>query len=113
MMADVRICACGIAADDCDYHKPETKDYVTFTVGQQVNWLYMGNGQWKMTSDPVSSTGGTITITGVTVVDDNPFLTNNLTDRAEYMKSHPHTWQDDMTNAGLNAPWELHLQPTP
>jgi hypothetical protein len=21
-MADVKICACGIAADDCDYHKP-------------------------------------------------------------------------------------------
>lgn len=35
-MKDIKICACGIAAADCDYHKPEP---TIFEMDQYDDWL--------------------------------------------------------------------------
>jgi hypothetical protein len=51
-MNQIDICPCGIAADDCDYHKPETKEYFTGTPYKgTVRYTYVGNGEWKIETD--------------------------------------------------------------
>ncbi len=108
-MVDVAICACGIARNDCDYHKPEQQDYVVGPLVKQIDYTYQGNGVWKITSGPNVPTGGTVTITGLTFKDPaNPFFTNDLDERGKYMINHPDTWPDAVKAAGLSAPWELH-----
>jgi hypothetical protein len=76
------ICLCGIARVDCDYHRPQVK--VTNSTTKAIAHLNL--------DDP----------------KDNPFLTNDLTKRAEYMCRHPNTYEAALKAAGLQHPWDLH-----
>lgn len=108
-MADMVLCACGIAKEDCDYHKPQQQDYIVGPVVKQVDLTYQGNGVWKITSDPGANSSGTVTITGLKFKDPaNPFFTNDLTKRAKYMCDHPNDWEKAVKEAGLRVPWQLH-----
>lgn len=105
-MVDVKICACGIAAADCDYHKPEEQEYISFKVETQVDYVYQGNGIWTVSLNPPPPLN-----TGAAAIkrsaQDNPFLTNDMTKRADYMRANPNTWPSAVRDAGLLAPWEL------
>jgi hypothetical protein len=52
-VSTITICPCGIAKDDCDYHKPETKEYFAGQVYKyNFEYVYTGNGQWEIQSVP-------------------------------------------------------------
>lgn len=104
-VSNVKICACGIAADDCDYHKPEKQEVTTFKAETMVEYVYQGNGVWNVSLNPPPPLN-----TGAAAIkrqQDNPFFTNDMTKRAEYMRANPDTWPSAVRDAGLLAPWEL------
>jgi hypothetical protein len=51
-MSTITICPCGIAKDDCDYHKPGTEEYFAGQVYKNIEYVYTGNGQWEIQSVP-------------------------------------------------------------
>lgn len=100
-MADVKICACGIAADDCDYHRPAAI-HDNACSGNVLRIIEGTTIEWVSPPDP------NVTIVLPPVITINPFFTNDMTKRAEYMRANPDTWPSAVRDAGLLAPWELH-----
>jgi len=54
------------------------------------------------------SHGGGATGSSGAVAGNNPFKTNNMTARGQYIKANPDKWQKAMQQAGLNGPMETY-----
>lgn len=55
-----------------------------------------------------ASQGGGATGSTGAVAGNNPFKTNNMTARGQYMKANPDKWQKAMQQAGLSSPTEAY-----